>query len=56
MFDKGEEGEQKVAEALGTLTSRGCHVLHDRNVPALGGTIDHILVGPTGVIVINAKN
>ena len=30
--------------------------LHDRRVPGTRGNIDHIVVGPAGVFVIDAKN
>lgn len=50
----GAEGEQRVAEVL--ATARGVEVLHDRLEPGRGnGNIDHIVVGPSGVFVIDAK-
>lgn len=55
-FEKGAEGELEVANELARLTSAGYYLLHDRSIHGLGGNVDHIVVGPTGVYVINAKN
>ncbi|HET9781254.1 MAG TPA: nuclease-related domain-containing protein, partial [Candidatus Dormibacteraeota bacterium] len=46
-------GEQKLAEALAGV--EGLRVLHDRRVPGTRGNIDHIVVSPAGVFVIDAK-
>jgi Nuclease-related domain len=54
-FDAGADGEQVVAAQLAPLTAQGWYVLHDRKAPA-GGNIDHVVVGPPGVFVIDAKN
>jgi len=49
----GAEGEQRVAEVMATAT--GVEVLHDRRVPGSKANIDHIVVGPKGVFVVDAK-
>jgi len=50
----GAEGEERVAEVLRDVL--GIEVLHDRLVPGKGkANIDHIVVGPGGVFVIDAK-
>lgn len=50
----GAEGERRVAEVLADLP--GIVVLHDRLVPGQrGANIDHIVVGPSGVFVVDAK-
>jgi hypothetical protein len=50
----GAEGERRVAEVLTGVA--GIEVLHDRLVPGKGGAnIDHIVVGPSGVFVVDAK-
>ena len=49
----GFEGERYVAEELNQLMADGFRVFHD--VPFDGFNIDHILVGPTGVFVIETK-
>lgn len=49
----GAAGEERVAEVLVGVT--GIEVLHDRRVPGSKANIDHIVVGPAGVFVIDAK-
>ena len=49
----GAEGEERVAEVMATAT--GVEVLHDRRVPGSRANIDHIVVGPQGVFVVDAK-
>ena len=49
----GAEGERRVAEVLAEAS--GIEVLHDRLVPHSRANIDHIVVGPSGVFVIDAK-
>ena len=49
----GTEGELRVAEVLASAS--GVEVLHDRLVPGSRANIDHIVVGPSGVFVIDAK-
>lgn len=53
-FAAGAAGEEAVASALSPLASEGWFALHDRVMPT-GGNIDHILVGPASVIVLDAK-
>ena len=53
-YAAGAAGEVAVAEALAPLTAAGWHVLNDREMPG-GGNIDHIVVGPGAVIVLDAK-
>lgn len=53
-FGAGAAGEQAVADAIRPLVHEGWHILHDRVMPS-GGNIDHILVGPAAVIVIDTK-
>jgi hypothetical protein len=47
----GARGEEKLAEALDGFT-----VLHDRRVPGTRGNIDHIVIAPAGVFVVDAKS
>jgi hypothetical protein len=47
----GARGEEKLAKALD-----GFSVLHDRRVPGTKGNIDHIVIAPAGVFVVDAKN
>lgn len=46
----GARGEEKLAQALD-----GFSVLHDRRVPGTKGNIDHIVIAPAGVFVVDAK-
>jgi Nuclease-related domain len=49
----GARGEEKLAEALERVD--GLRALHDRRVPGTRGNIDHILIAPAGVFVVDAK-
>ncbi|CAN5501284.1 hypothetical protein BH23ACT3_BH23ACT3_09430 [soil metagenome] len=53
-FVKGSEGERVVADAVAPLSANGWFILHDRQAPN-GGNVDHVLVGPGGVVVLDAK-
>jgi len=50
---RGSEGEEELANALAGV--EGIRVLHDRRVPGTRGNIDHIVVAPGGVFVVDAK-
>src|SRR3954451_7201780 len=50
----GAAGEEKVAAELATVP--GLKVLNDRRVPGTRGNIDHIVIAPAGVFVVDAKN
>ncbi len=52
---KGLEGENIVLEKLNTLP-KNYFVFHDVELPGGYGNIDHIVVGPTGLFVIETKN
>lgn len=54
-FAAGAEGERIVAERVAELSAQGYVLLHDRTSPD-GGNLDHVIVGPTGVWLVNAKN
>lgn len=54
-FARGAQGERRVADTLAPLSSHGFHVLHDRRCPGAGGNVDHVVVGPPGVFVLDAK-
>lgn len=53
---KGAEGERKVGARIDKLAQAGCVALHDRAKPGSKANIDHILIAPSGVYVIDAKN
>lgn len=50
----GAAGEEKLAAVLEAVP--GLRMLHDRRVPGTRGNIDHIVVAPAGVFVVDAKN
>jgi hypothetical protein len=52
-WDRGSQGEQELANALAELDD--LRVLNDRRVPGTRGNIDHIVVAPAGVFVVDAK-
>jgi hypothetical protein len=54
--EKGNRGERVVAELLDVLDGAGWCVLHDRYKPGSTANLDHVVVGPPGVFVIDAKN
>ncbi|WP_380172347.1 nuclease-related domain-containing protein [Kineococcus sp. DHX-1] len=52
----GAEGERLVAQALGELETHGWHLLHDLHWPGRrSANLDHVAVGPGGVVVVDAK-
>ena len=52
---RGAVGEEKVARRLDALIEHGAKVLHDRRIPGSRANIDHLVIGPAGVFVIDAK-
>jgi hypothetical protein len=55
---RGAVGEQRTARLLRPLERRGYIVLHDRALGRSSDTanIDHLVIGPTGVIVVDSKH
>ena len=49
----GARGEQELAAALAGVPD--VVALHDRRVPGTRGNIDHLVVGPAGLFVVDAK-
>ncbi len=49
----GLDGETATGQLLNTLMLNGCHVYHD--IACQYGNVDHIVVGPGGVFVIETK-
>src|SRR5687768_6626707 len=55
--EKGNEGERRIGDRLDILDGAGWHVLHDRRKSSSSrANLDHVVVGPPGVLVIDAKN
>ena len=56
-WEAGAEGERLVAAELDALTAAGWNVLHDVRWPGRQrANLDHVLVGPGGVVVVDSKN
>jgi hypothetical protein len=56
-FERGADGEEATARALGALSAEGWRVFHDVRWPGRSqANIDHVLVGPGGVFVIDTKS
>jgi hypothetical protein len=52
---RGAAGERRTAQLLGPLERQGWAVLHDLAVPGSQANIDHLVIGPGGVFVIDSK-
>lgn len=52
---RGAEGERRTAALLDGLASRRWAVWHDLQVPGSRANIDHLVVGRTGVWVVDTK-
>lgn len=56
-WDAGAVGERLVADKLSRLLPHGWFLLHDVHWPGRPkANLDHVLVGPGGVVVVDAKN
>ena len=53
-WQRGAFGEERTARLLAALPGRYV-VLHDRRVPGSRANIDHLVIGPTGVWVVDTK-
>ena len=57
LYERGAEGEQATADALKSLPADSWTVFHDVRWPGRRyANIDHVVVGPPGVFVIDSKN
>jgi hypothetical protein len=52
---RGATGERRTARLLARLERHGWAVLHDLAIPGSAANIDHLLIGPGGVVVIDSK-
>jgi Nuclease-related domain len=52
---RGAVGERRTARLLAPLERHGWTVLHDLAVPGSQANIDHMVIGPGGVVVIDSK-
>jgi hypothetical protein len=54
-WQRGAHGEHHTARFLDRLTRDGYVVFHDLAVPASPANTDHLVIGPSGVFVIDSK-
>jgi hypothetical protein len=55
-WQRGAHGERRTARLLDRLTRDGFVVFHDLAVPGKTSTnVDHLVIGPTGVFIIDSK-
>jgi Nuclease-related domain len=52
---RGAAGERRTAHLLAALERHGWVVLHDLAVPGSRANLDHLVIGPGGVFVIDSK-
>jgi hypothetical protein len=52
---RGAAGERRTARLLGQLERQGWMVLHDLAIPGSRANLDHLVIGPGGVFVIDSK-
>ncbi|HET9560337.1 MAG TPA: nuclease-related domain-containing protein [Actinomycetota bacterium] len=52
---RGATGERRTARLLSPLEQHGWAVLHDLAVPGSPANLDHLVIGPGGVFVIDSK-
>lgn len=57
LWERGAEGERRTATALSQLPKESWTVFHDLRWPGRRfANVDHVVVGPPGVFVIDSKN
>jgi hypothetical protein len=54
-WQRGAAGERRTARLLRRLVRDGFVVLHDLAVPGSPANVDHLVIGPSGVFVIDSK-
>jgi Nuclease-related domain len=55
-WGKGAVGEEALGAKLHTFATERIVVLHDRKIPGSRANIDHLVIAPGGVFVIDAKH
>jgi hypothetical protein len=55
-WQTGAQGELRTARLLEPLEGEGFRILHDRKIPGSRANIDHIVIGPPGVYVVETKS
>jgi len=54
-WQRGAQGERHTAHLLRRLTRDGYVIFHDLAVPDSPANVDHLVIGPSGVFVIDSK-
>jgi hypothetical protein len=54
-WQRGAHGERGTARLLDRLTRDGYVIFHDLAVPGSDANVDHLVIGPTGLFVIDSK-
>lgn len=54
-WEAGAVGEERVGRRLNELATDSLRVLHDRRIPGSRANVDHIVVTPNGVFVVDPK-
>jgi len=54
-WQRGAHGEQQTARLLDRLGRDGYQVLHDLAIPGSPANIDHLVIGPSGLVGIGSK-
>ncbi len=54
-WQRGAHGERHTARLLDRLTRDGYVIFHDLAVPDSPANVDHVVIGPSGVFVIDSK-
>ncbi len=54
-WQTGAVGEERVGQRLNELATDSLRVLHDRRIPGSRANIDHLVVTPNGVFVVDPK-
>jgi hypothetical protein len=54
-WQRGAQGERRTARLLDRLVRDGYVVFHDLAVPGSPANVDHLVIGPSGVFVIDSK-
>jgi hypothetical protein len=54
-WQRGAAGERHTARLLDPLARHGWAVLHDLTIPGSRANLDHLVIGPGGVFVIDSK-
>ena len=55
-WQTGEQGELRTGRLLEPLEAQGFRILHDRKIPGSRANIDHIVIGPPGIFVVETKS